>query len=76
VSTYLELIQAAPALDLLLNGKGQKIVGVSGYAANRPVSEEELAPNRRIDLRILMEVSHEAALQEIQGQLRTISENQ
>jgi flagellar motor protein MotB len=42
--------------EVLQNGtnENEKLLGVSGYADHRPVSTEDMAANRRIDLRFIM----------------------
>ena len=45
-------------LNTFVNERGEKLLGVSSYGESRPVksgsSEEDLRPNRRIDLRFVM----------------------
>src|SRR5690606_9969444 len=58
IETYRVLIEKAPLIALLDNDAGQRLLGVSGYAENRPVvrgeTDEAREANRRIDLRFLM----------------------
>lgn len=58
IETFNALVQQVPALALVDNDSRQRILGVSGYAENRPVrkedTEEARSANRRIDLRFLM----------------------
>ena len=65
-NTYLALINAAADLDALENGSGDALLGLSGYAARRPViaaaTEEARRVNRRIDLRFLARGPDAAAL--------------
>ncbi len=66
-NTYLALIEAAPGLDALKNGSGgEALLGLSGYAARRPViaaaTDEARRVNRRIDLRFLARGPDAAAL--------------
>lgn len=65
-NTYLALIGAAPELDALENGSGETLLGLSGYAARRPViadtTDEARRVNRRIDLRFLARGPDAAAL--------------
>ena len=66
-NTYLALIGAAPGLDALKNGSGgEALLGLSGYAARRPViaadTDEARRVNRRIDLRFLARGPDAAAL--------------
>jgi len=50
------LTECQPDLDELRNSKKLRVLGVSGYAEKRPVDENLLDPNRRIDLRFIMEL--------------------
>lgn len=66
-NTYLALIEAAPGLEALKNGSGgEALLGLSGYAARRPViaaaTDEARRVNRRIDLRFLARGPDAAAL--------------
>jgi chemotaxis protein MotB len=58
IATFNALVQQAPSLAFIDNDSHLRILGVSGYAENRPVSredtEEARASNRRINLRFLM----------------------
>ena len=58
ITTYRALIQAVPALAQLKNPRGVPIFGVSGYADQRPVADNQTEAgkrlNRRIDLRFIM----------------------
>ncbi len=57
------LVECEPNLDDLLNVSRYAIVGTSGYGATRPVADPaQLAENRRIDLRILLEPPEELAV--------------
>lgn len=71
--TYQALIAAEPALDLLRNASGAALLGVSGYAARRPVvdaaTEAARRVNRRIDLRFLARGPDAAALAELLANL-------
>ena len=54
INTWREMLKSAQ-LDSLKNALGQPIFSCSGYAASRPVeSIDNLAQNRRIDLRFAM----------------------
>jgi chemotaxis protein MotB len=44
-------------------GENEKLLGVSGYADRRPVSKDNMAANRRIDLRFIMATPDEAEAQ-------------
>ncbi len=67
--TFNQLIDAAPALGLLQNDRGERLIGVSGYGEYRPVdtgtSESAMQKNRRIELRFVMVAPHPDALDRI-----------
>lgn len=79
IQVYNELTQAAPILARLENdaylvdGHGEKLFGVSGYAEYRPVdpseTEDARAHNRRIDLRFLMATPRTGELEKIREKL-------
>lgn len=56
--TYAALVGDAPLLGQLENDRGEKLIGVSGYGAERPVDRSGTAAgqqkNRRIELRFIM----------------------
>jgi len=56
--TFNKLIDAAPALAVLANDRGERLIGVSGYGEYRPVDsgtgEAAMQKNRRIELRFVM----------------------
>ena len=58
ITTYRELIRAAPALSELRNRRGVPLFGVAGYADQRPVADNKTEAgkqlNRRIDIRFVM----------------------
>ena len=54
INTWLQMKASEEQLDDLKNNLGQKIFSCSGYAATRPVDEDSLVLNRRIDLRFAM----------------------
>jgi chemotaxis protein MotB len=58
LSVFAELRRLQPPLDLLRNGDGVPLLGVSGYGERRPVApsmnEAAFAQNRRIDLRFVL----------------------
>ncbi len=63
IEVFQKIISAAPVLGNMQNDRNLKLLGVSGYADNRPVSKPPADPlkfedwrrnNRRIDLRFLM----------------------
>jgi flagellar motor protein MotB len=58
VNTFKALVAFEPSLELLRNGRGEALLGVSGYEARRPVLDQPTAEarrlNRRIDLRFIV----------------------
>ena len=81
IEVYQKLVANSSLLGELRNdgatnaGKGQKLLGVSGYAEHRPVreepTEEARRENRRIDLRFIMAAPSRADLDEIQKRIAT-----
>ena len=69
VVTYRLIDTAEPSLAMLVNRDGNQIISVSGYGPTRPVTSEptpdDYAPNRRIDLRFVMETDQRGRLEEI-----------
>lgn len=53
--TYQQLILSSPELREYFNRQGEEILSISGYSSTRPVDPDNLAANRRIDLRFVME---------------------
>ncbi|HYE36945.1 OmpA/MotB family protein [Methylocaldum sp.] len=74
IKTFNALVQHAPSLALVDNDSRQRILGVSGYAENRPVrkenNEEARAANRRIDLRFLMATPNTEELSRIKESVK------
>ncbi len=58
IVTYQVLMKAALELEVMVNGDGEPLFGVSGYAATRPVVDHKYIHaeplNRRIDLRFIL----------------------
>ena len=58
LNVYRKLVLESEKLSELYNDRGDKVFGVSGYGAGRSISSddspEELAKDRRIDIRFLM----------------------
>ena len=48
------LTKERPELKNILNSNGLSVLGVSGYAASRPIPNEPMLKNRRIDIRFIM----------------------
>jgi flagellar motor protein MotB len=69
VVTYRLIETAEPTLATLVNRDGNQIISVSGYGPTRPVTSDptpdDFAPNRRIDLRFVMETDELGRLEEI-----------
>lgn len=60
-----------PGLKELRNAEGKPVLSVSGYGATRPLYEEntEAAENRRIEIRLLMELPQQSEPQPV-GEIR------
>ncbi|MFZ3326655.1 MAG: OmpA family protein [Methylocella sp.] len=75
IATFKALVQQAPSLASIDNDSHLRILGVSGYAENRPVSsedtEEARASNRRIDLRFLMATPNTEELDRVRRNVET-----
>jgi len=73
INTFKALAAYEPSLSALLNERGEALLGVSNYEAQRPVSlgttPEDQRLNRRIDLRFLIAAPSEAQLDEIRGRV-------
>jgi chemotaxis protein MotB len=80
INTYKALIAYEPSLSALLNERGEALLGVSNYEAQRPVSlgqtDEDRRLNRRIDLRFLIAAPSEAQLGEIRNRVRATEASQ
>lgn len=76
LSTYRALLADQPGLGDLRNASGAKLLGLSGYGEDRPVQdgdrEEDLAANRRIDLRFLLASPPPRELNELRRSLGTL----
>ncbi|HEX5077893.1 MAG TPA: hypothetical protein VFV80_02005, partial [Geminicoccaceae bacterium] len=74
INTYKALLAYEPSLAALRNERGEALLGVSNYEAQRPVSlgptPEDRRLNRRIDLRFLIAAPSEAQLDAIRGRMR------
>jgi chemotaxis protein MotB len=74
INTYKALLAYEPSLSALLNERGEALLGVSNYEAQRPVSlgpaPEDRRLNRRIDLRFLIAAPSEAQLDQIRARMR------
>ncbi len=71
INTYKALLAYEPSLSALLNARGEALLGVSNYEAQRPVSlgptPQDRRLNRRIDLRFLIAAPSEAQLDAIRA---------
>jgi chemotaxis protein MotB len=74
INTYNALLAYEPSLSALLNGRGEALLGVSNYEAQRPVSlgptPQDRRLNRRIDLRFLIAAPSEAQLDAIRARMQ------
>ena len=74
INTYKALLAYEPSLSALLNDRGEALLGVSNYEAQRPVSlgptPEDRRLNRRIDLRFLIAAPSEAQLDQIRSRMQ------
>jgi flagellar motor protein MotB len=79
LSTYAFMQALRPELWELRNAQGVPLMGVSGYGPDRPVPgrlgdrEEDLAANRRIEIRFLLATPAAPDLQFLQEQLQRLS---
>ena len=74
VTTFFSMLSAAPQLVERLNMRTQPVLSVAGYGKMRPVRENDspqnMAMNRRIDLRIIMHTpANSEEIQKIRQQL-------
>ena len=73
INTYKALLEYEPSLTELSNDRGEALLGVSDYEAQRPVSLEPTPDgrrlNRRIDLRFLIAAPSEEQLNEIRSRV-------
>ena len=73
INTYKALLAYEPSLSALLNERGEALLGVSNYEAQRPVSlgptPQDRRLNRRIDLRFLIAAPSEAQLDAIRARM-------
>ena len=80
INTYKALLAYEPSLSALLNERGEALLGVSNYEAQRPASlgpaPEDRRLNRRIDLRFLIAAPSEAQLDEIRRRVRASQPSQ
>jgi chemotaxis protein MotB len=73
INTFKALLAYEPSLSALLNERGEALLGVSNYEAQRPVSlgptPQDRRLNRRIDLRFLIAAPSEAQLDAIRARM-------
>jgi chemotaxis protein MotB len=76
INTYKALLEYEPSLTELSNDRGEALLGVSDYEAQRPVSLEPTPDgrrlNRRIDLRFLIAAPSEEQLNEIRSRVGAV----
>jgi flagellar motor protein MotB len=69
--TFKRLVGYVPGLAKLANDRGERLIGVSGYGATRPVDESKtplaMQRNRRIELRFIMARSETPQLDAMTG---------
>ena len=79
LNTYAAIQLARPELWELKNATGMPLMGVSGYGPDRPVPgrsgerEEDLAANRRIEIRFLLAAPRAPELDGLRDRLRRFS---
>jgi chemotaxis protein MotB len=77
ISISKALVLAAPLLGTLHNHQDKAILGISGYADQRPVadnaSEEGRRKNRRIDIRFVMAYPSKAEIEEMERKIEQAS---
>ena len=54
ITIFDSLTKERPDLEKVKNTDGFPVLGVSGYAAMRPISQSDMSKNRRIDIRFIM----------------------
>jgi len=76
INTFRALDEESEVATGLQNDSGQYLFSVAGYGENRPAvaerSEADMRRNRRIDLRFVMNLSYEAALQRVEQRLNSV----
>ena len=75
INTFIELNKNSLEATRLSNANDQFLFSISGYGKHRPVdsgdTREAKAQNRRIDLRFVMNVSHEDAFERVRRSLQS-----
>ena len=75
VNTYQTIMSFEKSLDFLRNGRGEALLGVSAYEAQRPIAsntvDEGRRLNRRIDLRFVMAAPSREELGKIHEQIKS-----
>ena len=76
INTFIELNKNSQKATGLKNANDQYLFSISGYGKHRPVNRgdtrEAKAKNRRIDLRFVMNVSHEGAFERVRRSLQSV----
>jgi chemotaxis protein MotB len=82
LNTYAAIRAARPDLWELRSGQGTSLMGVSGYGPDRPVlgrvtdREEDLAANRRIEIRFLLAAPEAPDLRRLRGRVERLQVGQ
>ena len=75
INTFIELNKSSRVATRLSNANDQFLFSISGYGEHRPVNpgetREDMARNRRIDLRFVMNVSHKDAFERVRSSLQS-----
>lgn len=71
ISIFDHLNEEKPELMKILNSDGYAVLGVSGYAASRPISQTSMALNRRIDIRFIMRSPRPEEIKKIQNSIES-----
>lgn len=80
LTVYRAVVETQPGLLTLLNPEGQRLLGVSGYGETRPLpdalgeSEQELARNRRIDIRFVLSSRTADEVRRLKEEIRRVLE--
>ncbi|HEY4251090.1 MAG TPA: hypothetical protein VGM87_07810 [Roseomonas sp.] len=80
LTVFAELRRQQPALEALRNPSDQPLLGVSGYGERRPLpdaltmSGDDLAQNRRIDLRFVLSARTSDELRRLLGEIAALQQ--
>jgi chemotaxis protein MotB len=70
ISIFDHLIADKPGLKNIQNSDGFSILGVSAYAASRPIPNATLQQNRRIDIRFIMRSPSPQEIERIKTEIK------